>query len=113
MCTVGRTDFARLTNTDFQSIVTAYGGHDVTTTLSYRTLADIHELRWVCFVLSKSGTKRQCRQGDPPPNRLTARRHTLPVVVDTALDVSSDPLTVASSRSRRSCRRTGSPWPRA
>jgi hypothetical protein len=90
MCTVDCADFARLTNTDFQSIVTAYGGHDVTTTLSYRTLADIHELRWVCFVLSKSGTKRQCRQGDPPPNRLTARRHTLPVVVDTALDVSSD-----------------------
>jgi hypothetical protein len=68
------TDFARLTNTDFQSVVTAYGGHDVTTTLSYRTLADIQELRWVCFVLSKSGTKRQCRRGDPPPNRLTARR---------------------------------------
>jgi hypothetical protein len=73
---VDYTDFARLTDTDYQSFVDAYGGYDLTTTPSYRTLADIQELRWVCFVLSKSGTSTAaaeetrhriaCLRGDIP-----------------------------------------------
>ncbi|MDQ3886986.1 MAG: aminoglycoside phosphotransferase family protein [Actinomycetota bacterium] len=51
---VDYTDFARLTTADYDAFVAAYGGYDVTTTPAFRTLADIQELRWVCFVLSKS-----------------------------------------------------------
>lgn len=51
---VDRTDFARLTGEEYQSFVDAYGGYDVTSSSAYRVLADIQELRWVCFVLSKS-----------------------------------------------------------
>lgn len=51
---VDHTDFARLTDEEYHSFVTAYGGYDVTLSPAYRVLADIQELRWVCFVLSKS-----------------------------------------------------------
>lgn len=51
---VDHTDFARLTADDYRSFVDAYGGHDVTTTSKFRLLADIQELRWVCFVLGKA-----------------------------------------------------------
>jgi Ser/Thr protein kinase RdoA (MazF antagonist) len=51
---VDYTDFARLDHDDYHSFVAAYGGRDVTTSPAFRTLADIHELRWVCFVISKS-----------------------------------------------------------
>jgi aminoglycoside phosphotransferase len=55
---VDYTDFARLTDEEYQSFVTAYGGYDVTSSSAYRVLADIQELRWVCFVLSKSESSR-------------------------------------------------------
>lgn len=70
------TDFARLTAGDYQAFVTAYGGYDVTTTPAFRTLADIQELRWACFVLSKSARSAEaereahhriaCLRGDVP-----------------------------------------------
>ncbi|GAB3484797.1 phosphotransferase family protein [Amycolatopsis cihanbeyliensis] len=53
---VDHTDFARLGAADYRSFVAAYGGHDVTVVPGYRTMADIQELRWVCFVLSKAHT---------------------------------------------------------
>jgi hypothetical protein len=53
---VDYTDFARITSEDYHSFVTAYGGYDVTKTRSFRILADIQELRWVCFALSKADT---------------------------------------------------------
>ncbi|HEX3790429.1 MAG TPA: aminoglycoside phosphotransferase family protein [Pseudonocardiaceae bacterium] len=53
---VDYTDFARLDAEDYRSFVHAYGGHDVTTTPGFRTLAEIQELRWVCFVISKSAS---------------------------------------------------------
>jgi aminoglycoside phosphotransferase (APT) family kinase protein len=73
---VDHTDFARLTAADYHAFVAAYGGYDVTTTPVFRTLADIQELRWVCFVLSKSATSTHaaretrhriaCLRGDTP-----------------------------------------------
>jgi aminoglycoside phosphotransferase len=80
---VDHTDFARLTDEDYRSFVDAYGGYDVTKTSTYRTLADIQELRWVSFVLGKSATSGEaaretrhriaCLRGDEPrPWRWTA-----------------------------------------
>jgi len=73
---VDHTDFARLTTADYDAFAAAYGGYDVTTTPAFRTLADIEELRWVCFVLSKSATSTHaaretrhriaCLRGDTP-----------------------------------------------
>ena len=54
---VDRTDFARLSANDYQSFVDAYGGHDVTGATAFRLLADIQELRWLTFVLSKATTR--------------------------------------------------------
>lgn len=51
---VDYTDFARIGIEEYQEFVAAYGGYDVTTARDYRTVANIQELRWVCFVLSKS-----------------------------------------------------------
>lgn len=51
---VDYTDFARLSHTDYESFVNAYGGHNVTMSPGYRTLADLQELRWLSFVLSKA-----------------------------------------------------------
>ncbi|SEC10306.1 Ser/Thr protein kinase RdoA involved in Cpx stress response, MazF antagonist [Amycolatopsis tolypomycina] len=54
---VDHTDFARITTSEYESFVAGYGGYDVTRTPGYRTLADIQELRWVAFALSKVGTR--------------------------------------------------------
>ncbi|MEV0675856.1 aminoglycoside phosphotransferase family protein [Actinosynnema sp. NPDC050436] len=54
--TVDYTDFARLTDSDYQAFVDAYGGYDMTTWSGYRTLATIRELRWTAFVLGKAKT---------------------------------------------------------
>lgn len=51
---VDHTDFARLTIDDYWAFVDAYGGNDVTAASDFRLLADIQELRWVCFVLAKA-----------------------------------------------------------
>jgi len=51
---VDYTDFARLTAEDYSAFVDAYGGHDVTSTEGFRVLAEIQELRWVSYVLSKA-----------------------------------------------------------
>ena len=59
---VDHTDFARITTDEYHSFVDAYGGYDVTTSPGYRTLADIQELRWVCFALSKAQTRRDAAQ---------------------------------------------------
>lgn len=73
---VDHTDFARITVEEYDSFVTAYGGYDVTTAPGYRTLADIQELRWVCFALSKADARSDaadqarhriaCIRGDVP-----------------------------------------------
>jgi aminoglycoside phosphotransferase (APT) family kinase protein len=47
-------DFARLTTDDYRAFVHAYGGYDVLQSPRFRVFADIQELRWVCFALSKS-----------------------------------------------------------
>jgi aminoglycoside phosphotransferase len=53
---VDHSDFARIDDADYASFVDAYGGHDVTGTPSFRVLAEIQELRWTCFVISKMTT---------------------------------------------------------
>jgi aminoglycoside phosphotransferase (APT) family kinase protein len=55
-------DFARLDKADYDSFVRAYGGHDVTRTPGFRVLAEIQELRWVCFVLSKSSSSTPAKE---------------------------------------------------
>lgn len=54
-------DFARITDAEYQSFVTAYGGHDIVATPLFRTLADVEELRWTAFVLGKR-TSAEARQ---------------------------------------------------
>ncbi|KIH97096.1 hypothetical protein LP52_21225 [Streptomonospora alba] len=54
---VDYTDFARIADEDYNAFVTAYGGYDVTTAPGFRTLAEIQELRWVCFTLSKAESR--------------------------------------------------------
>lgn len=73
---VDRTDFARLTAEEYQSFVTAYGGYDVTSSSAYRVLADIQELRWVCFVLSKSG--RSSNAAEETRHRIACLKGELP-----------------------------------
>lgn len=51
---VDHTDFNRLHNDDYHAFVTAYGGHDMTTTPEFRIYADIQELRWTAFAISLS-----------------------------------------------------------
>jgi Phosphotransferase enzyme family len=58
---VDHVDFARLTADDYGAFVRAYG-HDVTIATEFRVLAGIQELRWVCFVLSKSDTSSAASQ---------------------------------------------------
>ncbi|MEU0469696.1 aminoglycoside phosphotransferase family protein [Amycolatopsis sp. NPDC006131] len=53
---VDYTDFARLTDADYKSFLTAYGDDDITETPEFRTLADIQELRWVAFAASKAAS---------------------------------------------------------
>lgn len=50
-----QTDFDRLSEADYLAFVDAYAA-DVTTHPAFRLLADIHELRWTVFALSRSGT---------------------------------------------------------
>ncbi|WP_410642054.1 phosphotransferase enzyme family protein [Amycolatopsis sp. lyj-346] len=59
---VDHTDFARITTGEYESFVAGYGGHDVTRVPGYRTLADIQELRWVSFALSKAGTRPEAAE---------------------------------------------------
>ncbi|MEV6659096.1 phosphotransferase family protein [Nocardia fluminea] len=47
------TDFDRLSEADYLAFVDAYGA-DVTTDPAFRLLADIQELRWTVFALSRS-----------------------------------------------------------
>ncbi|QVQ51095.1 aminoglycoside phosphotransferase family protein [Spiractinospora alimapuensis] len=73
---VDYTDFARLARDDYASFVAAYGGYDVTESPGYRVLADIQELRWLWFLLGKSGTspgahaeaqyRLRCLRGEVP-----------------------------------------------
>lgn len=56
---VDHTDFARLTSTEYRDFVAAYGGHDVTTTSTFRVFADIQELRWVAFLIGKADNSAQ------------------------------------------------------
>jgi hypothetical protein len=80
---VDRTDFERIDQAEYRAFVDAYGGYDVTTWPGYRTLADILELRWVCFALAKASTnpvaadqarhRIACLRGEiPRPWRWTA-----------------------------------------
>jgi Ser/Thr protein kinase RdoA (MazF antagonist) len=56
---VDYTDFARITYSDYQDFVRAYGGYDMTTWPGYRTLATTRELRWTAFVLGKGHTDQK------------------------------------------------------
>ncbi|GAB3167847.1 aminoglycoside phosphotransferase family protein [Myceligenerans halotolerans] len=51
---VDHADFARLSDADYDALVGAYGGHDVTHMPWFRTMADIQELRWTAFVAEKA-----------------------------------------------------------
>jgi hypothetical protein len=51
-------DFARLDEREYRAFVRAYGGYDVTESRGFRVLADIQELRWTAFVISKSANSR-------------------------------------------------------
>jgi Ser/Thr protein kinase RdoA (MazF antagonist) len=51
---VDYTDFRRVSQDEYGEFVEAYGGYDVTTWGGYRTVADIQELRWVCFSLGRA-----------------------------------------------------------
>lgn len=59
---VDYTDFARITDSDYQAFVDAYGGYDMTAWHGYRTLATIKELRWTAFVLGKAKTSTEAAQ---------------------------------------------------
>lgn len=52
---VDHTDFGRLAPGEYRSFVASYGT-DVTEWPGYRTLADIQELRWVTFALTRAAT---------------------------------------------------------
>ena len=54
-------DFARITPADYDAFVHAYGDVDVTSWDGFRLLADIRELRWVSFAMSKSFTDSSTR----------------------------------------------------
>lgn len=53
---VDYTDFARIDEQDYRGFVRAYGGYDITSTANFRVWADIQELRWTCFAISKSNS---------------------------------------------------------
>lgn len=73
---VDRTDFERVDQAEYRAFVDAYGGYDVTTWPGYRTLADILELRWVCFALAKASTNP--RAADQARHRIACLRGGLP-----------------------------------
>lgn len=51
---VDYTDFSRVPEAAYREFVDAYGGYDLTTQPSFRVLADIQELKWVGFALSRA-----------------------------------------------------------
>lgn len=55
---VDYTDFQRITDNQYRAFVDAYGGYDVTEWSGYRTLADLQELRWVGFAISRADVSR-------------------------------------------------------
>lgn len=55
-------DFARIPQADYQAFVAAYGGYDVIKSSHFRTLADIQELRWVCFAIGKGSASIVARE---------------------------------------------------
>ncbi|MFI7676399.1 phosphotransferase enzyme family protein [Actinophytocola sp. NPDC049390] len=59
---VDYTDFARITDLDYQAFVAAYGAYDMTAWPDYRTLATIRELRWTAFVLGKANSNPEAAQ---------------------------------------------------
>jgi aminoglycoside phosphotransferase (APT) family kinase protein len=59
---VDYTDFARITKSDYQDFVRAYGGYDMTAWSGYRTLATTRELRWTAFVLGKGTTDQHAAE---------------------------------------------------
>jgi aminoglycoside phosphotransferase (APT) family kinase protein len=73
---VDRTDFDRIGTKDYRAFVEAYGGYDVTTWPGYRTLADIIELRWVCFAISKADRDRAA--GAEARHRIACLRGEIP-----------------------------------
>jgi len=73
---VDRTDFERIDQAEYTAFVDAYGGYDVTTWPGYRTLADILELRWVCFALAKASTDRVA--ADQARHRIACLRGEIP-----------------------------------
>ncbi|PFG50462.1 phosphotransferase family enzyme [Amycolatopsis sulphurea] len=73
---VDYTDFARISPEEYRSLVTAYGGYDVTTAPGYLTFADIQELRWVCFALSKADARQDA--ADQARHRIACLRGDLP-----------------------------------
>lgn len=69
-------DFARIGDADYGRFVEAYGGYDVTGWPGFRVMADVVELRWVCFALGRSADnpvaadearhRVACLRGDVP-----------------------------------------------
>jgi hypothetical protein len=55
-------DFARITVEDYEVFVQAYGGMDVIGWPGFRTLADVRELRWTCFSVTKALTDATVRR---------------------------------------------------
>ncbi|WP_410585381.1 phosphotransferase [Amycolatopsis sp. lyj-108] len=49
-------DFERLSEYSYDGFVSAYGGFDLTHSSEFRIFADIQELRWLTFALSKAST---------------------------------------------------------
>lgn len=55
---VDHVDFARVGDDAYRAFVAGYGGRDITATVNFRGMADIQELRWLGFVLSKVRTRQ-------------------------------------------------------
>ncbi|MBO0608989.1 aminoglycoside phosphotransferase family protein [Myceligenerans salitolerans] len=73
---VDHTDFARLSDAEYDAFVGAYGGHDVTTTPWFRTMADIQELRWTAFIAQKAAT--DSRAATEAAHRIACLRGAIP-----------------------------------
>ncbi|MFQ6268715.1 phosphotransferase enzyme family protein [Kutzneria viridogrisea] len=73
---VDRMDFQRISEAEYRAFVTAYGGFDVTTWPGYRPLADICELRWLCFALTKADSNK--RAAAEAEHRLSCLRGDIP-----------------------------------
>jgi Ser/Thr protein kinase RdoA (MazF antagonist) len=73
---VDRMDFARIGEGEYRTFVDAYGGHDVTVSPAFRMLADIAELRWVCFVAERGRTDPAA--ADEARHRISCLRGVVP-----------------------------------